>query len=113
VAAEHRVIQRTSYDLPGFGVPSELRSQEMLLARASKQNAQGTFRLCTPEDDYDVQRYCPHMGQELRPDHYDPERRVLICPRHGWTFAVPSGKCLTAKDRLRITRSIRPERAAG
>jgi UDP-MurNAc hydroxylase len=92
-----------------FGVPSELRSQELLLARASKQYAQGTFRLCTPQGDYDVQRFCPHMGQELRPDHYDPERRVLICPRHGWTFAVPSGECLTARGCLRITTSSRPE----
>jgi UDP-MurNAc hydroxylase len=92
-----------------FGRPSELRVQELLFARASERYAQSTFTLCTPQGDYDVQHFCPHMGQELGPNHYDPERGVLICPRHGWTFAVPSGECLTAKARLRITLANEPE----
>ena len=49
-----------------------------------------------------VQRYCPHRGSDLSEiGVIDGEQ--LVCPRHGWTFCLKTGKCLNVEgEQLRI-----------
>lgn len=45
---------------------------------------------------YEVNRYCPHNGADLRDAMID-ENNNLICPRHSWLFNLEnSGKCNTS-----------------
>ncbi|MFN8556504.1 MAG: MBL fold metallo-hydrolase [Dehalococcoidia bacterium] len=85
-----------------FGRPNELKVQDMLLARARRAYSQESFILRTERGDFEVQQFCPHMGERLGPQHYDAERCAIVCPRHGWQFSVPDGACLNARANLRI-----------
>lgn len=43
-----------------------------------------------------VQRYCPHLGSDLS-EIGVIEGDQLVCPRHGWTFCLQTGKCLNVE----------------
>ncbi|GEM_PF-463541 len=85
-----------------FAHPDELKVQDMLLSKASALYQSTSFTLQTAGGAYAVQQFCPHMGEKLSQSCYDAERGVLVCPRHGWTFAVPGGECQNARARVRI-----------
>jgi len=95
-----------------FAQPDDLRVQDALLSRAQRAYEEHSFPLETAAGHYEVQQRCPHMGEQLSPAHYDAERGVIVCSRHGWTFAVPSGDCQNARATLRITPAS-PQQAAG
>jgi UDP-MurNAc hydroxylase len=85
-----------------FAQPRELLVQENLTNTRPVDNGE-RFRLETPDGAYKVQLYCPHMGQELAPEDYDPATGILTCPRHGWSFRIPGGACLNAvSERLNV-----------
>ncbi len=45
------------------------------------------------EKEYQVQRYCPHAGEDL--SHAEVQDGKLICPRHHWVFDLRcQGKCV-------------------
>jgi nitrite reductase/ring-hydroxylating ferredoxin subunit len=41
--------------------------------------------------------HCPHQGTDIPLEALDGVR--LKCPKHGWTFDVASGACVSAGDR--------------
>lgn len=49
-----------------------------------------------------VQRYCPHAGEDLSKEPI--EDGILTCPRHGWRFELPSGRCLQGNHDLRVEK---------
>jgi len=68
----------------------DLRVREQMLAKLMAEKEQG------------VQRFCPHTGERLDAACYDPALNAIVCPRHGWTFDVPSGACRNGNANLRI-----------
>lgn len=42
--------------------------------------------------DIQIQRWCPHMGEDLTNAHII--NGTITCPRHGWVWDIYSGKCL-------------------
>ncbi|MDO0925051.1 MBL fold metallo-hydrolase [Streptomyces sp. TG1A-8] len=63
----------------------------------------GTFRLGTATGTYLVPDACPHLGARLGPQDYDPELQSIVCPQHGWRFALPGGACSNGRARLDVT----------
>lgn len=52
---------------------------------------------------YEINRYCPHQGADLR-NAVIKGNRYLICPRHGWEFDLLSGgQCLHSNAALDAT----------
>lgn len=93
-----------------FAHPDELKVQDMLLSKAAAQYQSTSFTLKTDEGAFAVQQFCPHMGEKLSQGCYDAERGVLVCPRHGWTFAVPGGDCQNARPPARRANTSRRSR---
>jgi UDP-MurNAc hydroxylase len=42
--------------------------------------------------DVKIQRYCPHMGEDLQ--NAEIVNNMITCPRHGWVWDITTGKCL-------------------
>jgi nitrite reductase/ring-hydroxylating ferredoxin subunit len=80
----------------------DLRVREQMLAKLMAEKEQGSFTLETDEGTYEVARFCPHTGERLDAACYDPALNAIVCPRHGWTFDVPSGACRNGNANLRI-----------
>lgn len=86
-----------------FYKEDDLRVREAMLAKLMTEKEQGSFTLETGEGVYEVQRFCPHTGERLDAGCYDPNQRAIVCPRHGWTFDVPGGRCRNGTSDLRVT----------
>ncbi len=50
---------------------------------------------------YEINRYCPHQGADLKYGWPDGEGN-WVCPRHRWTYNLnDEGKCLTSEDSIK------------
>lgn len=47
--------------------------------------------IVTEDQPHLLQRHCPHMGQAL--DQATINDGKLVCPRHGFSFDLRSGRC--------------------
>jgi len=57
---------------------------------------QETFMLNHNGENYEVQKYCPHMYANLEEVGY-VEGESFVCPLHGWKFNLKDGKCENKK----------------
>lgn len=73
------------------------------LDRTAQDREPGEFRLEAASGTYLVSDTCPHLGARLGPQDYDPELESVVCPQHGWRFALPDGACSNGRARLGVT----------
>ncbi|MGV9701106.1 MBL fold metallo-hydrolase [Streptomyces sp. NPDC003483] len=73
------------------------------LERTAQDREPGEFRLEAASGTYLVSDTCPHLGARLGPQDYDPELESVVCPQHGWRFALPDGACSNGRARLGVT----------
>ena len=68
-----------------------------------------TFLLNANGDRYEVQRFCPHAGSDLR----DAELvgGQIVCPGHRWHFDLSTGTCAEANYKI-FCRKLDREAAA-
>lgn len=59
-------------------------------------NAEETFVLQVDDATYQVQRFCPHAGHDLRDTAEVVPGRALRCLSHYYTFDLESGRCLNS-----------------
>ncbi len=47
---------------------------------------------------FTYQRYCPHMGEDLKEAKIvklgREESGYIVCPRHSWTWDLRDGRCV-------------------
>ena len=55
---------------------------------------------------YKCQRYCPHMGADLKKSGYIDKNNKLVCPLHNWAFDLKSGKCDQSSNHILKTEKI-------
>ena len=53
---------------------------------------------------YEIQRYCPHAGKDLKCASIAGGK--ITCARHGWTFDLDTGNCLSGGNMLLKTRQV-------
>ncbi|MEU7412000.1 MBL fold metallo-hydrolase [Streptomyces sp. NPDC042638] len=82
--------------------PDDLAEYLRRTAQGSERPA-GTFPLRTRTGSYRVSDTCPHLGARLGPQDYDPELDSVVCPQHGWRFALPDGACSNGRARLGVS----------
>ena len=56
--------------------------------------------------DYEIQRYCPHSGQDL--SEATIEGNVITCPRHLWSFDLETGACVSGGNLCLKTKKLVP-----
>ncbi len=62
------------------------------------QNKTERIEVSDCKSNYTIDRYCPHMGADLK-DVEISEGRYVVCPRHGWRFDLESkGECKNAHN---------------
>jgi UDP-MurNAc hydroxylase len=54
--------------------------------------------------DYEIQRYCPHSGQDLT--EATVNGTVITCPRHLWSFDLETGECVSGGDLCLRTKKL-------
>jgi UDP-MurNAc hydroxylase len=61
------------------------------------------LRIATGQGTYEINRFCPHQGGDLKYALLDGE--TLICPRHYWRFDLgDGGKCTANADTIRAEK---------
>ena len=91
---EWTTVARTGDLPPGGAAVVEVRGRSLALF-----NVDGAFHATS--------NTCLHEGGELGCGSLDG--RVVTCHRHGWTFDVTSGACLTSPGRGVVTYRVRVE----
>jgi nitrite reductase/ring-hydroxylating ferredoxin subunit len=84
---------------------------EALKAVEKYDTARRSDERITIKDDsgqaYEVQRYCPHAGEDLSVGAV-VEGRQLTCLRHNFTFDLATGQCLNARSQQLTVRRVSP-----
>jgi UDP-MurNAc hydroxylase len=81
--------------------PDDLVEYTAQLERV-RQRGSGSFRLETGDGAYLVPDTCPHNGARLSAEDYDPAHNQIVCPQHGWRYALPTGRCLNGRAQLDV-----------
>lgn len=61
-----------------------------------------TFTLEREDGRYEVQRYCPHGGSDLK--EANVVDGAIVCPGHHWRFDLETGECADAECRIEVRR---------
>ncbi|MPZ15405.1 MAG: Rieske 2Fe-2S domain-containing protein [Chloroflexi bacterium] len=79
--------------------------------RTMRQGESDRIRVVDGNRAYDIQRYCPHAGEDLSFGRVLGGK--LICPRHGWTFDLRGGGTCVRGGNLPIRIYEELEAASG
>ncbi|WRZ88371.1 MBL fold metallo-hydrolase [Streptomyces sp. NBC_01007] len=82
--------------------PDDL-AEYLVRTAPDREREPGAFRLETATGAYLVSDTCPHLGARLGPQDYDPALGSVVCPQHGWRFALPDGACSNGRARLGVS----------
>jgi UDP-MurNAc hydroxylase len=80
----------------------EIATQEIALAARQPED---TFTLSSNGTQYEVQRFCPHAGADLRTGKVVDG--CLVCPNHGWRFRLETGECIETQGYQIYCKQVR------
>jgi UDP-MurNAc hydroxylase len=96
----HREPDRYNQHLFTLFKMSDSRALNAIQKAETADRAHDTFRLEHEGRCYEVQRYCPHGGQDLT--EAEVVGGELVCPGHHWRFQLSDGVCTNAAGRIQV-----------